>query len=213
MEISCNNRKIFVVLDAKFKNYNYKKSATYETLEMIEKYKVSSEYFIFILHPCKDLNRGEFATKLTNFGGEKVYLDEGQISYPFHNFGYLMLKPNETDNLKKIIGMSLEYLVESTHTAIDKNPKPEFNMVCCACGGNELAESKGTYPSGGHFYKYSCLNSECGHEVNISYCWSCKTKLFKHGSYWDYHRTSVWSIFDIHCPNCGMTVADRPKLN
>jgi hypothetical protein len=210
LEICCSDRKIFVVLDAKFKNYNYKLSATYETQAMIEKYKISSDYFIFILHPCKDLNRGEYVVKLTNFGGEKVYFRDGQVSFPFHKFGYLMIKPNETDNLKKIIGMSLEYLVESTHTAIDKNPKPAFNMLCCACGGNNLTESKGTYPSGGHFYKYSCLNSECKHEVNISYCWSCKTKLFKHGSYWDYHRTSVWSIFDIHCPNCGMTVADRP---
>ena len=22
---------------------------------------------------------------------------------------------------------------------------------------------------------------------------------------------NVWSIFDIHCPNCGMTLADRPN--
>ncbi len=211
LEISCRNRRIFVVLDAKFKNFNYKKSATYETQSMIKKYKINSDYYIFVLHPCKDLNRGEFTTKLTNFGGEKVYLDEGRVEFPFHNYGYLMIKPNETDNLKKVIGIALEYLVESDHYAIEKDPKPEFKMLCCACGGNKLAESKGTYPSGGHFYKYSCLNSECKHEVNISYCWNCKAKLFKHGSYWDYHRTSVWSIFDIHCPNCGMTVADKPN--
>ena len=121
-----------------------------------------------------------------------------------------MVKPNEIDNLKKIIGMAFEYLIESSHLAHNKDSKPEFNMLCIGCGGNELSENQGTYKSGGHYYKYSCQNIECKHEVNISYCWNCKTKLFKHGSYWDYHRTSIWSIFDIHCPNCGMTVADRP---
>ena len=55
LEICCGNKKIFVVLDSKFKNYNYKLSATYETQAMIEKYKISSDYFIFILHPCKDI--------------------------------------------------------------------------------------------------------------------------------------------------------------
>lgn len=213
LEISHRGREVYVVLDAKYKNYNYKKSLVHETKSMIEKYKINTDYYIFIIHPCRDLNRGEFITKLTNFGGEKVYFDEGHVTFPFHNFGYLMVKPNETDNLKKVIGMSLEYLIESSHTANEKDPKPEFNMVCCACGGGQFSESKGTYPSGGNFYKYSCLNLECKHEINISYCWNCKTKLFKHGSYWDYHRTSVWSIFDIHCPNCGMTVADRPNFH
>ena len=37
--------------------------------------------------------------------------------------------------------------------------------------------------------------------------------IFQHFSYWDYHLESTWGIFDIRCPNCGMTVADRPVLN
>lgn len=217
LEISCGSRKIFVVLDAKFKNYNYKKSATYETLEMTEKYKINSDYYVFILHPCKDLNRGDFTTKLTNFGGEKVYLDEGEVLFPFHNFGYLMIKPNETDNLKKIIGMSLEYLIESGHNAkqLDNtiDPIPQYEMICLGCGSDKITKVQSTRGANRHYYTCKCENQDCGHNIYIDYCWNCKTKLFKHGSYWDYHRTSVWSIFDIHCPYCGMTVADRPNTN
>ncbi len=217
LEICCGIRKIFVVLDAKFKNYNYKKSATYETLAMIEKYKINSDYYVFILHPCKDLDRGDFTTKLTNFGGEKVYLDEGQVSFPFHNFGYLMIKPNETDNLKKIIGMSFEYLIESDHNAKQSDntidPTPQYEMICLGCGSGKITKVQSTRGTNRHYYTCKCENQDCGHNIYIDYCWNCKTKLFKHGSYWDYHRTSVWSIFDIHCPNCGMTVADRPNTN
>ena len=217
LEISCSNRKIFVILDAKFKNYNYKLSATYETQAMIEKYKINSDYFTFILHPCKDLNRGEHVVKLTNFGGEKVYFGDGQVSFPFHNFGYLMIKPNETDNLKKVIGMSLEYLVENDHNAKQSDntidPTPQYEMICLGCGSDNVIKIQSTRGTNRYYYTCKCENQDCGHNIYIDYCWNCKTKLFKHGSYWDYHRTSVWSIFDIHCPNCGMTVADRPTVN
>jgi hypothetical protein len=215
LEICCGSRKIFVVLDAKFKNYNYKKSATYETIEMVEKYKINSDFYVFILHPCKDLNRKDFTTKLTNFGGEKVFRAEGQVSFPFHNFGYLMIKPNQTDNLKKIIGMSLEYLIESDHNAKQSNytidPDPRYEMICLGCGNDKITKTKIARGTNRYYYNCKCENQDCEHNIHIDYCWNCKTKLFKHGSYWDYHRTSVWSIFDIHCPNCGMTLADRPN--
>ncbi len=211
LEISCGKRKIFVVLDAKFKNYKYKISATKDLEEMKNKYHIDDNHFVFTIHPCKDfINEKGEPIKITNHGGSQIYFSDNPV-FPFHKFGYLMIKPNETDNLKKIIGMSFEYLLENSHQTNDKDPKPEFDMICINCAGDKFNEFKGTYPSGGSYYKYSCLDDECKHEVNISYCWNCKTKLFKHGNYWDYHKTSVWSAFDIHCPNCGMTVADRPK--
>lgn len=62
-----------------------------------------------------------------------------------------------------------------------------------------------------HYYSYTCNENDCGHKIYIDYCWNCKTKLFKHGSYWDYHLEPTWSMFDIRCPNCGMTIADMPQ--
>lgn len=218
LEVSYKNRKINLVLDSKFKNYNYKKSIIYETIAMTDKYSENSNY-IFILHPCKNGTFEGRNIKYTNHGGERIFYGEGDeqvTKFPIHEYGYIELKPNFTDTLKKLIAMSFEYLLEPSRVAEDKNPRPENEMFCINCGNDKFAIQEGSYKSGGKFYKYSCLaednnqNKICGHEVNISYCWNCKTKLFKHGSYWDYHLESSWSIFDIRCPKCGMTVADRP---
>jgi hypothetical protein len=216
IEVTCNNRTINLVLDSKFKNYNYKKSIVYETIDMTNKYTGNRNY-VFILHPCKDGTFEDRNIKYTNHGGERIFYREGetqQIKFPFHEYGYIELIPNFTDTLKKLLAMSFEYLLESNKNAKkDKitDPKPEFPVFCISCGGESLSEQKFQYPSGGYFYKYACNSPECKHEINLSYCWNCKTKLFKHGSYWDYHLESTWSIFDIRCPNCGMTVADRPQ--
>lgn len=216
LEISCRSRKIFIVLDAKYKNYNYKISAVNEAQKMVNKYRINSEYYVFILHPCKDITNNNKTTKLTNFGGERIFVNGEQVEHPFHNFGYLMIKPNETDNLKKVIGMAFEYLVESTHNSkkIDRiiDPLPEHKMICIVCGGSKTTTSKFSRDINRYYYTCKCENKDCGHEISIDYCWNCKTNLFKHGSYWDYHRTSVWSVFDIHCPKCGMTLADRPNI-
>lgn len=218
LEITCKGHTINLVLDSKFKNYNYKKSIVYETVDMAIKYRGHKNY-VFVLHPCKDGTFEGRNIRYTNHGGEKIFYgvgDEQQIKFPFHEYGYIEMKPNFTDTLKKLLAMSFEYLLEPSRTAEDKNPKPDNEMFCINCGEDKFDIQEGNYASGGKFYKYSCIaedsnqNKTCGHEINISYCWNCKTKLFKHGSYWDYHLESTWSIFDIRCPNCGMTVADRP---
>jgi DNA-directed RNA polymerase subunit RPC12/RpoP len=217
LEVSCNNRKINLVLDSKFKNYNYKESIIRETIAMKDKYGEDSNY-VFILHPCKDGTSEGRNIKYTNHGGERIVYGE-ETKFPFHEYGYIELKPNFTDTLKKLIAMSFEYLLEPSRVAEDKNPKPENEMFCINCGNDKFDIQEGSYKSGGKYYKYTCLaednkhNKICVHEVNISYCWNCKTKLFKHGSYWDYHLESTWSTSDIRCPNCGMTLTDRPQPN
>ena len=60
LEIKTHRNKIFVVLDAKYKNYNYKLSATREVMNMQEKYNVQDNYHVFILHPCNDLDNIDY---------------------------------------------------------------------------------------------------------------------------------------------------------
>jgi len=217
LEVICNNQKINIVLDSKFKNYNYKKSIVYETIAMRTKYGDSNNY-VFILHPCKDGAFEDRNIKYTNYGGERIIYVEGEkqkIEYPIHEYGYIEFKPNLTDSLKKLIAMSFEYLLEPSNNAMQKNniidPKPANEMFCLNCGGTDIEITELTdRGSRRHHYRYSCNNVDCGHNIYIDYCWNCKTKLFKHGLNWDYHLESIWSIFDIRCPKCGMTVADRP---
>jgi hypothetical protein len=219
LEVSCNRRSINLVLDSKFKNYNYKKSIVYETLDMSNKYGGNGNY-VFILHPCKDGTFDGRNIKYTNHGGERVFYREGdsqQIKFPFHEYGYIELKPNFTDTLKKLIAMSFEYLLESSRNAKqdnrDINPLPENDMFCLNCGGTNITIIESLRGNNRHYFSCTCNETDCGHKIYIDYCWNCKTKLIKHGSYWDYHLESTWSIFDIRCPNCGMTVADRPNTN
>jgi hypothetical protein len=219
LQITSSNREINLVLDSKFKNYNYKKSIIYESIGMMDKYR-QGENFVFILHPCKDGIFENRNIKYTNHGGERIFFGEGenqQTRFPFHEYGYIELKPNHTDTLKKLIAMSFEYLLEPTRNAKQDNnqidPKPENDMFCLNCGGTNISTTESRRGDNRHFYSCSCDASDCGHKIYIDYCWNCKSKLFKHGSYWDYHLESTWSIFDIRCPNCGMTVADRPQNN
>ena len=53
LEVTSNGRTINLVLDSKFKNYNYKKSIIYEIVDISNKYGGNKNY-VFILHPCKD---------------------------------------------------------------------------------------------------------------------------------------------------------------
>lgn len=216
LEVTCNRRTINLILDSKFKNYNYKKSIVNETVDMTNKYG-SNRNYVFILHPCKDGTFEDRNIKYTNHGGERIFYGEGeeqQIKFPFHEYGYIELKPNFTDTLKKLIAMSFEYLLEPSRNAKqdrDINPKPDNDMFCLNCGGTNITMSESLRGNNRHYFNCTCNEPDCGHKIYIDYCWNCKTKLFKHGSYWDYHLESTWSIFDIRCPNCGMTVADRPQ--
>ena len=219
LEITSKKKSINLVLDSKFKNYNYKKSIVYETVYMTKKYG-SDGNFVFILHPCKDGNFEDTNIKYTNHGGEKIYFredEEQRIKFPFHEYGYIELKPNYTDNLKKLLAMSFEYLLEPSRNAKQSNkeinPRPENDMFCLNCGGTNITINESLRGNNRHYFSCTCNDSKCEHKIYIDYCWNCKSKLFKHGSYWDYHLESTWSIFDIRCPNCGMTVADRPQSN
>ena len=215
LEVTCNGRTINLVLDSKFKNYNYKKSIVYDTIDMANKYSADTNY-VFILHPCRDGTFEDRNIKYTNHGGERIFYgeeEEKQIKYPFHEYGYIELKPNFTDSLKKLMAMSFEYLLESSRNAKQDSiidPKPENEMFCMSCGNENITISCHKRGNNRSYYDCTCNEVDCGHKIYIDYCWNCQTKLFKHGSYWDYHLESTWSTFDIHCPNCGKTVGDRP---
>lgn len=216
LEVTYNGQSINLVLDSKFKNYNYKKSIVYETMDMNNKYG-GDKNFVFILHPCKDGTYNNKLVKYTNFGGDRIsFGEEQQEIYPFHEFGYIELKPNFTGTLNKLIAMSFEYLLEPSRNAKQNSiidPKPVNDMFCISCGKANVKITQLPRENNRFHYNCTCNETDCGHKTFIDYCWNCKSKLFKHGSYWDYHLESTWSIFDIRCPNCGMTVADRPNTN
>jgi DNA-directed RNA polymerase subunit RPC12/RpoP len=96
--------------------------------------------------------------------------------------------------------MAFEYLLESNKNSNNGNtidPKPTNDLFCLNCGSTSVD----LHPKQ-DAKKYTADCRTCGHQTHINYCWNCSTKLFKHGYYWDYHRTSVWSTFDFYWLNC-----------
>jgi predicted RNA-binding Zn-ribbon protein involved in translation (DUF1610 family) len=100
--------------------------------------------------------------------------------------------------------MAFEYLLDFDEHGENKanncNRNLE-NLFCLNCGSTKIKREPQTNTK-----QFTAKCEDCGHQAYINYCWKCKTTLFKHGYYWDYHKTSVWSSFDIHCPKCGMTL-------
>jgi hypothetical protein len=176
LEIKCNRQSINLILDSKFKNYNYKKSIVYETIEMINKYGGNGNY-IFILHPCKDGIFEQRNNKYTNHGGERIFYGEGetkQIKFPFHQYGYIELKPNLTDNLKKLFALSLEFMLEPSHNAKhDKiiDPKPENDIFCVSCGKENVEIISIQRGENRFHYSCTCNETDCEHKIYIDYCW------------------------------------------
>ena len=200
VEIICGAKTRRLILDAKFKNYTNQGALEKESLLMEEKYGEGMYDAVFVLHPSSL---------------QKPYLDTNLGGYPFtraksvlpnHQFGYILLRPNDTKNLQTLLGLGLEYLVESSLSTDDKDPKPEEDIFCLNCNSVNFDCVLREYRSGGFHYEYTC--QDCSHFLDVNYCWNCQTKLYKHGGYWDYHRTSVWDQFDIHCPKCGLTLSD-----
>jgi polyhydroxyalkanoate synthesis regulator phasin len=216
LEIKNNSRVVSLILDSKFKNYNYKKSLNYEVQELCSKYNGINNY-VFALHPCNDLKRQDVNVRMTNHGGERLYFekdDNKSTQLPSHKFGYITLKPGLTGNLKKLIGLGIEYLIEPNKNAYRKgikDPKPSNDLICINCGGEDIELITKSRNDNLHYIS-KCKSQDCGHQVHIDYCWACFTVLYKHGYTWDYHRTSIWSPYDIHCPCCGVTVAEMPSI-
>jgi hypothetical protein len=100
--------------------------------------------FSFFIHAKTELLRTEILNiqimEVKEFFMVKVKIQ--QIKFPFHEYGYIELKPNFTDTLKKLIAMSFEYLLEPSRNAKqdnrDINPRPENEMFCLNCGGTNI---------------------------------------------------------------------------
>lgn len=221
LEISSAGKRVWLVLDAKFKNFYRPGSLEEEIDNVMSKYNGPNN-FVFLLQPCGDSKVDIKRSGYTELGGRYRMISSGEsrkVEYPFHRFGYVEVHPLFTDSLRKVIGMGLEYLLELESIGVvgfSKRRDLRFPIVCILCGKavdpDIVSKSRGVrLRSGGIFYNLVCGNQNCsGHKFTIDYCWNCETRLFKHGSYWDYHLESAWSQFDIHCPNCGKTLRDRP---
>ncbi|MBD3843681.1 MAG: hypothetical protein IE909_17745, partial [Campylobacterales bacterium] len=217
-----------LIMDAKFRE-DVNAKGLIEELYHHKNYSENGKNTVFILHP--DVNKSIPKNLSGTYWGNDAYYGEVQMfdfqwdndSFPNHKYGSILLSPirdetknyygNYLDNLQRLIGMSLQYQLEDNNKediilgdVEIKNdisdPLPKEKIFCLKCGSHKiktiysgLAKSqKGKY--------YAMMCEECSHYFIYFYCWSCKSRLIKNGSYWSYHAFQPLEPLDIRCPHC-----------
>jgi len=207
LKIISSTDETVLVLDAKNKNYE-RSSALYNTFSedlnnLLNKkdYSESGNNAVFILHPMKEkgflptLPTPQSWSSCSALGGSSIFDWDEAIPSPKHMYGGVQVRPENLDNLKMVIALSLQYLTEDNHSVYNKIP-PRNTRFCIICGGTELETNTRSKTKGKH---YTC--KKCQHFFVEHYC-NCGNRIWKHGSYWTYHDIRSTSPYNIKCPKC-----------
>ena len=203
-----------LIMDAKFhEEVDIKKQI--ELLYKKKNYAENGKNTVFILHP--DTNKSIKNKRTPKEWGYDSYYGEVEMfnfkwdtdKNPNHKYGSILLSPinkngNYLDNLQRLIGMHLQYILENNIEITKENkinPEPSEKIFCLVCGSDSFTGNQFN-TSNGKGYRYQLTCNGCKHFYVYNYCWNCKHRLIKNGEYWTYHSNQVLEPFNIKCPNC-----------
>ena len=203
-----------LIMDAKFhEEVDIKKQI--ELLYKEKNYAENGKNTVFILHP--DTNKSIKNKRTPKEWGYDSYYGEVEMfnfkwdtdKNPNHKYGSILLSPinkngNYLDNLQRLIGMHLQYILENNIEITKENkinPEPSEKIFCLVCGSDSFTGNQFN-TSNGKGYRYQLTCNGCKHFYVYNYCWNCKHRLIKNGEYWTYHSNQVLEPFNIKCPNC-----------
>jgi len=210
------NRVVRAVLDAKFKQFG---SSSYFTLgreldQLINRKDYAQKGDgrsnpVFVLHPdwnsiSEPSTYQEWADS-SYYGGDDMF--DWQEGFSNHQHGGVLLRPEQPDDIKRLIYMLMVYPIECSNETDKGKPEPTQAFFCPVCGGVNLLKENKTAGKEGLKYYLTCQNSHCGHFFVLNYCISCNNRLWKHGSYWTFHDTHAVSPYNVKCPSCGAYAA------
>lgn len=203
-----------LVLDAKF----YSKEtferfcglgAVIQNLYEFKNYSENGRNSVFVLHPCQTA----LPEKITpQAWGKHSYLGELSLfdweidKPPVHRFGAIFFSPTHSaiylDELQRLIGLFLQYNLETTSTASLDSDDVTSQNICLRCGSTDIKlVNKGNnreYTQKSRWYECN----ECHHFASYNHC-KCLTRFIKNGFYWTYHSARAIDPFNNKCPNCG----------
>jgi len=208
LKIKSKTGETVLVLDAKDKDYA-EASGQYNTFSddldnLVNKkdYSATGNNAVFILHPKKDkgflpvLATPQRWSSCTTLGGSSVFeWEDINSGSPEHMYGGAQVRPENLDNLKMVIALSLQYLTEDNHK-VYTNVLPKNLIFCIVCGSVEFDKTQRCGTQGMH---YTCKT--CQHFFVKHFC-GCGNRIWKHGSYWTYHDTRSTEPYNIKCPRC-----------
>ncbi len=222
-DLSDKNFQRFV-LDAKF----YDKStfsraggmmAKIDELYLDKNYSENSINPVFLIHPCGNLIEQQLTSQVWgkySFLGEANI--EGQDVYPSHNKGAILLNPIDreiyADELQRLLGLFLQYKLESSETARFENDCTLAVPICIRCGSThikQIQKSTGYHNKRGEWIVRTPRSvwmqcSECEQVQIYNHCANSAdegTRLIKNGLYWSYHSARAIEPFNMKCPTCG----------
>jgi len=197
-----------------------------EELYHNKNYSQNDTSTVFILHP--DTKSSIEKINPSDWGEDAYYGEIQMFDYewdnddlPNHKYGSILLSPikdnigygNYLDNLQRLIGMSLQYQLEDNNKeditigSLEKNdniidPIPKVKTFCLKCGSHKIKTISSGFSRSqkGKYHQMIC--EDCNHNFIYFYCWSCKNRLIKNGSYWSYHTFQPLEPLDIQCPHC-----------
>jgi hypothetical protein len=208
--------EVRIVLDAKFKQYKGAQNGPEDStlgheIDVLANDKdytergQGRENTVFALHPSigavpKPATSQKWATS-SYYGGDMTF--EWQEKRPNHQFGGVLVRPRQRDDIKRLIAMALSYPGEINRGVYKKTNQIKQKLFCIFCGGVSMnsVQTKGAKRSKGHWYQ--CSNRRCEHFMVLHFCVNCGHRLWKHGSHWTFHDTHPLSPYNIKCPQCG----------
>ncbi len=186
-------------------------------------YSENNNNFVYILHPSIKAIRKMKTPQdwgKNSYYGEDILLDEEK--YPNHKYGAVLVSPfyedytSNLDDLHRLLGLFLQYGAENNKDLqrIDKesniiDAKPKEKIFCLVCGSDNCDVKPDKAGRNRNNRKYICTCLDCQHYFVITYCGSCRNRLWKHGRYWTYHKTHAFEPYNIQCPSCGELIAQR----
>jgi hypothetical protein len=189
------HKKYSVVLDAKFKTYDFEKVLTDLKIMKDQKNYAHSDRLLFLLHPNLEIEQTAFQryddrpfSKRSLIGGEQIKSEK---------YGFFSLSPNNLQDFRLLLRWLL--------FIYPNDERPYKNALVCLECCEELTH---THSINANIHskttKFHCINH---HLLQMIRCHQCKIPLYKSNSLWSIFglektNQKTFSSLSIYCPAC-----------
>lgn len=190
-----NHKKYGVVLDAKFKRYDFKKVITDLKMMIDHKKYIHHHRLLFLLHPNLEIEKTAFQryddrpfSKRSLIGGEDIKSEK---------YGFVSLSPHNLQDFRLLIRWLL--------FIYPNDERPYQNaLLCLECCEKQSKINSVNANIHSKTTKFSCANQ---HFLQMIRCHQCKTPLYKSNSLWSIFglektNQKTYSSLSIYCPAC-----------
>ena len=183
-------------------------SSVIENLFTGKDYSEGANNCVFVIHPAENALPERVSPQAW---GRSSYLGEVQMfgwDAPFrrsnyHQYGAICASPTRggryLDEFQRLIGMFLQYGMETNRLNSYDSDNCLANNLCIACGSHDVGVVKKNNGNSRSAW-YECRH--CHHFTVYNHCSSCNTRLIKNGAYWTYHSQMPIEPLNIKCPSC-----------